>query len=456
MGENPSIPGRQRLSFRQRISRLSATQVLNLLFFSLIALGTGLLSLPWATQNRHPLSFWDALFTSTSAVCVTGLAAFDIGTRLSLFGQLVLLALIQLGGLGYMTLASLIAVILGKISLKDRLVFQEASEQFSFDNLTAFAKRVIKLTIFLEALGGLALFIAWRGRFPVLQTVYYSLFHSISAFCNAGFSLFSQSLIRDQANLTVNITIISLIVLGGLGFIVLSDLVNYIRHRTRVSTHSRIVLFTTAGLIVGGFLALFLLEFRNPATLRDLAWPAKGLICLFQSVTPRTAGFNTIPLENMTLISVMVVIFLMFIGASPGGTGGGIKTTTFAIITSTLWSTLKGRQDVNLFGRRVSLDAIRKSFALATMAFISVILVVFLVILFNDRFSLIQMLFEVVSAFGTVGLSLGITPQLNAPQKVSLAVLMFLGRVGPLVVGMAVLRQSILPYRYAEEKILVG
>jgi trk system potassium uptake protein len=427
---------------------LTPSQALIALFLSLIAIGTVLLSLPIAVRAGKALSWTDALFTATSAVCVTGLTVVDTGARLSLFGQCVVLGLIQAGGLGYMTVGTLIAVFLGKMALRDRLIMQEAMEQFSFENLTTFAKRVLLFTFSIEAAGTLLLWACWRNEGTAVQTLYFSLFHAVSAFCNAGFSLLSDSMMRYRGDVGVNLVLMALIVAGGLGFVVLSDLHLLFKRRKRVTVHTRIALATTGLLIAGGFLFLFLTELPNTSTLGNLTWKDRTLASLFQSVTPRTVGFNSIPIENMRPVSLFFIMFLMFVGGCPGG--------TFAMLMGSLWATLRGRRDINFFGRRMAFEMLMKSFTVGIMAFLIIAVLTLLLLELEGRFSLIQVLFETTSAFGTVGLSMGITPLLSTPGKLVITAAMFIGRLGPLVVGTAVLRDLPIPIRYAEEKILVG
>lgn len=347
--------------------RFSPAQLLAVSIAGLIAVGTVLLWLPIAA-TEDPLSLLDAFFTSTSAVCVTGLIVVDTPNDLSVFGQVVVMLLIQAGGLGYMAITTVVAVALGKqLSVHERMTLQEALNVQTMDGLIRFAITVFKLTLTFELIGALVLASRWMGEMGLARALYFGLFHSVSAFNNAGFALFSDSLIGFRDDPIVNATVIVLIVCGGLGFVVLTEL-GRLRHRARrLSVHTRLVLTTSAALIVGATVAMFVLEYRNPRTMGGLALPQSLLAAFFQGVTPRTAGFNTIDIGAMTPPALFLVMVLMFIGAAPGGTGGGIKVTTFSVTVAALWATIRGAHDATLFRRRLPAELIARAFLSASL-----------------------------------------------------------------------------------------
>ena len=437
---------------------LSAPQIVVLGFLTVILLGTVLLSLPQATAsgNRQPLV--DALFTATSAVCVTGLIVHDTGDYFSLFGQIIILLLIQIGGLGYMTMATFLLLLIGRtITLKERLIMQESMPQFSLGGVVQFAKYVLKVTLVLEIIGATILSLRWMGQYPVPKAIYMGIFHAVSAFCNAGFALFSDSFQGFRGDMVICLTVLFLFFIGGLGYVVLSDLY-YFRYRKfpQLSVHTKFVLSITLALIVLGGVGFFLLEYKNPSTLGGLPGGEKIMASLFQAMTPRTAGFSVINVGGMMQGSLFLTIILMFIGASPGGTGGGIKTTTFGVMLATVWATLKGRKDVTLFKHRIPGDVINKSFV---VGFLSILFIVIITVLITggESYKFIRVFFETMSAFGTVGLSTGITGGLSDLGKTLLIITMFVGRLGPLTIGVAMIREvKDMGFRYPEKKVLVG
>ncbi|MPM36285.1 Ktr system potassium uptake protein B [bioreactor metagenome] len=423
----------------------------------LILTGTGFLMLPAASVSGMSLSFVNALFTATSAVCVTGLAVVDTGTYFTFFGQMVIIILIQLGGLGIMTFATMISVAIGKkINLRERLLIQETLNQEGFSGVVRLALHVIKYTFLIEFIFGSILAI---HLYPIYgaKAFYMGYWHSISAFCNAGFDLFGNydSLVNFRGDVIVNLSIMSLIILGGLGFIVLEDVLSK-RNFKSLMSHSKIVLISTAVLIFAGTVALWLLEHNNIDTIANLSGLDQWMACMFQSVTSRTAGFNTLPIEKLTDSSLLFLIMLMFIGASPTSTGGGIKTTTFVVVLLTVWSLLHEKSDIVIFNRRISKKAVNKAFAIFILA-LFLILVVTLLISGIDNIPVIQVLFEVVSAFGTVGLSVGITRDLSEISKLLLVLTMYAGRVGVLTFAMLLLQKPRPEkIKYPEVKVIIG
>lgn len=434
---------------------LNPSQTIIAGFALIILAGAILLSLPSASADGRPTPFLTALFTATSATCVTGLVVVDTADHYSLFGQLVIMFLIQVGGLGYMTVATLMAIAIGRrIGLRERLVLQEAHNLYSVGGIVRFTRNVILMTMAIEGAGAILLAARWVPEFGWGRGVYYGVFHSISAFNNAGFDLMGQfrSLTGYAGDLTINAVIMALIVVGGLGFTVLTDLAT----PRRISLHAKIVLTTTAALIVLGAALVLLLEFSNQATLGPLAAGRRVLAALFQSVTPRTGGFNTVTIGELRDPTLMLIITLMFIGASPGGTGGGIKTTTFVAPLAVILSMLRGRPDPELFHRRLPPVVVYKAVTIALVA-VAFVVTMGTLLSFIERMPFIQALFEVVSAFGTVGLSTGITPSLSAAGRILVMLTIFTGRVGLLTVAFALTRrQQPANIRYPEERIYVG
>lgn len=440
-------------------NKLSPAKTVLLGFLMLILFGTFLLQLPIATPGSGRAHLIDSFFTATSAICVTGLVVVDTGTYWSHFGQIVILILIQLGGLGYMTMASIILLFLRrKITLEDRLAIKESMDQFSLSSLMHFIVQVCKATLLIEAVGAAILFFCWAGKLGAANAFYNAVFNSISAFCNAGFSLFSNNLENYRGNIAVNITMMFLIVTGGLGYNVIRDI--YHRwskgKRKHFYLHTKSVLIMTAILIISGAVLIFIFESINPSVFNTLTLKEKILVSFFQSVTPRTAGFNTLPIGQFSVQTLFLLIIFMFIGASPGGTGGGIKTTTFLVLLSSTWALIRNKKDVEVFERRLPQDTILKAFAIFVIG-LSLVVVITFFMLFSEGKGFMPVLFEVVSAFGTVGLSTGITPSLSVMGKLLLVMTMFVGRVGLLTfLAVFISTKQKLLYRYAEEKILVG
>ncbi len=413
-----------------------------------------LLSLPVASESGRPTPFLTALFTANSATCVTGLVVVDTADHYSAFGELVILLLIQLGGFGYMTSWALLAMLLGwRIGLRERIVLTEAHSLYQTGGVVRFTKRIVLVALTIEATGAAILALRWVREVPVGRAMYLGIFHSISAFNNAGFDLMGQfrSLTAYAADPVISLTIAGLIIVGGLGFSVLLDL----RSR-RMTLHSRTVLLTTAVLIGGGALLIWLLEFHNAKTLAALPVPAQALAAFFQAVTPRTAGFNTVQIGALTQPTLMLMVALMFIGASPGGTGGGIKTTTFIAPLAVIWSTIRGTSDPVLFRRRLPVVVVYRAvtIALVSVAFVATMTVLLVQVEGRDFLS---SLFEVTSAFGTVGLSTGITPELSTWGRLIVMATMFSGRVGLLTMAFGLTRRQHQPHvRYPEERVYLG
>ncbi|WCK55980.1 TrkH family potassium uptake protein [Aneurinibacillus sp. Ricciae_BoGa-3] len=439
---------------------ISPPQLFVIGFGTLILLGALLLTLPISTRNGEGLSFVNALFTATSATCVTGLVVVDTGTTFSYFGQLVILALIQIGGLGFMTVASLFVLILGKrISLRQRLLIQESLNHLSVGGIIRLIRHVIGFTVLFEGVGTLILALRWAPDMGWGKALYYGLFHSVSNFNNAGFDLVGnfKSLTPYVDDPVVNIVIMILIIAGGIGFVVIDELVDYFKRKTdKLSLHTKVVLTTNAVLIFGGALLIFLIEFHNPKTLLPLNWTGKILGSLFQSVCARTDGANTLPIGDMHQASLLLIIVLMFIGASPGSTGGGVKTTTFATLLGAIWSMIRGQGDVVFYKQRIGQEKVYKALTLVFAALVLVIIVT-MILSITENANVFMILFETTSAFGTVGLSMGLTPHLTPFGRVLLSIVMFAGRVGPLTIAFALTwDRNKKHYRYSEGKIIIG
>ena len=436
----------------------SPAQVLAFGFLALIIMGTILLSLPIATVKHGSLPVIYALFTATSAVCVTGLVVVDTGTTFTVFGQIVIMLLIQAGGLGFMTMATLIFIILGKrISLKERLVVQQALNQTDLSGTVRIVKYVLILTVVVQSIGTLILGSRFAVEYGLSRGFYYGLFHTISAFNNAGFDLIGNfRSLTPFADDVVILTVIPLLfIIGGLGFTVVIDLF-YNRNWLKFSFHTKAALTITGSLLILGFLVLTFMEWNNPETLKGLSFSDKILTSFFTGATPRTAGFNVLPTDELLNQTTLFVMVLMFIGASPASTGGGIKTTTFGVLFFTVIAVLQGKKDVSFFERRVPFELITRGVAIIFISMIAVFIVAFL-LLMTENAEFVDVLFETISAFGTVGLSRGLTPDLTNLGKILITITMFIGRLGPLTLAFALARDRGDPrIRYPEEKILVG
>ena len=453
--------------FRLHVIRDPA-RMLVISFVFLIGAGTAGLMLPQSSTGA-PVRFVDALFTITSGSCVTGLAVFDIGTQLTRFGQIVLLLSIQAGGLGIITFSTFFIVLVGgSISFRGQNILQETFSQQPMADFGALLKSIVGVTLGIEAVGACLLYFHFDNFHSPNIAAYYSLFHSVSAFCNAGFALYPDNLIRFQADWYFNLIICALIVCGGLGFVVYHDLGDFIFRRSRrpfasLSFHTRLTVMITALLLAGGAIGFFLLEYRN--ILQPMNWSTKIIVSIFQSVTPRTAGFNTVPFDQLTNGTLFFVIMLMFIGGASGSCAGGIKIGTFAVLISLAWSRFRDQQEVNLLHRRIPDSVVSKSVAVTMFAVLVVFFFTFLLLeseIGHVAFQktprhFIEILFETTSAFGTVGLSTGVTPALTDFGKYAISLVMFLGRVGPLTVAVAVVKSaSRRRYKYASETFLVG
>jgi len=447
--------------FGGRFSSLPPARLIALGFCAIIVLGGMLLALPCAAAGR-PLPFLDALFTATSALCVTGLVVVDTGAAFSAFGKAVILLLIQIGGLGFMSLGLLTAVILGKkVQLHSRILLQASYGQFTIAGVVRLGRGVLLFSAVYEMLGAIALTIAFLRYMPFPQALAYGVFHAVSAFNNAGFDLMGdyRSLTGFTGDWLVNLTVILLIILGGLGFIVHTEFRRRLSaDRTRLSLHSRLVLLTTVILIVGGTLAIWLLEKDNPATLGGLDPFEAWMAALFASVSPRTAGFNTIDMAGLFMPTLMIVMALMFIGASPCSTGGGIKTSSLALIFLKIRATLRGEHGITLWQRSIPESFVSSAFLVFGISVLWLCISTLLLSIDMPEAPLSSLLFETISALSTVGLTVGVTGQLSALGKAVIMINMLFGRVGVMTILYALSRSSASRnlIRYPDADVFVG
>jgi trk system potassium uptake protein TrkH len=438
----------------------SATFLIILTFATAISIGTFLLRLPISTQSES-IGFLEALFTSASAVTVTGLIVVDTATYFTHFGQTVILLLIQFGGLGFMTFSTLFILLLGRrISLADKFIIVNDFTSGNYRNVRDLLKKIFIFTFGIELLG--ALFLFFQLPQPIIkERLYSAIFHSVSAFCNAGFSVNSNSLVDYADHTCINLTFSFLIIFGGLGFLVLAEVFTLKRKNgkkgffKKLSLHSKLMIIISAILTFGGFLVILAEELFNAGNTLPLS--TKIITSFFQSVTARTAGFNTMDLNILSLASIFFMLILMFIGASPGSTGGGVKTSSVGMVLAYFRARMRGRESVDVFYRNIPAKSIEKSFIVIILSILIVSFAFLLLLSFETRFRMIDLLFETVSAFGTVGLSLGLTAQLSVPSQIVIIITMFIGRIGPLTLLMALSkRESKAVFHYPQENIMIG
>ncbi len=450
---------------------IQPAQILVLGFLGFIILGGLLLNLPIASKDGQSVGIVNALFTATSAVCVTGLVVANTMAQWTLFGKVVILILIQIGGLGVMTMATMFFLLLGKkIGLKERLVIQEALNQNKISGVVRLTRKIILGTLILEGVGAFILMLRFLPEYGFWEALGLGIFHSVSAFCNAGFDILSfNSLSPYVHDWPVNLTISMLVIFGGLGFTVWYDLIDTTREAIRrkryrgfwfrhLALHSKLVLVLTTTLLAAGFILFFLLEMSNPETMGSFTGGQKVLASFFQSMTTRTAGFNTIPLDQMTDGSKFITIILMFIGGSPAGTAGGIKTVTLGVLIFSVMSTIRSREETEVFNRRIPSDIIKRSLAIIMMS-LAVIISVTIVLTITENQPFLDVAFEAVSAFATVGLSLGITGELSIIGKIVIAITMFIGRLGPMTFAVAMAiryNRKKTSVRKPSERVMVG
>lgn len=437
---------------------LTPIRSLSIGFTSLSLIGAIILSLPISSVSGESTSFLDALFTASSAVTTTGLIVVDTGTYFNRFGQTVIMALFQIGGLGYMIFISLaIFGFAGKLSLSNRILLRESINQPTKLDLMKFSKVIILSTIAIELIGVVLLTIYWSGFYPFGEALYSAFFHSISAFTTAGFSIYSDSFMKFEGNIFFNIVIILLMILGAVGFFVLYDLAGYIKNykkkNRRLAVHTKIVIWLMMALSLAGAVIFYFLEGASQVnSVND-----RVLTALFQSFTASTtAGFNSVNTGLMSAGSLFITVVLMFIGAGPGSTGGGIKLTTFGVLLISLYNQLTGKKNAAVLKRRISTGTIERATAITLLAALWLIAAVLCLVISEGK-EFLTVLFEVASALGTVGLSAGITSSLTSFGKLIIIITMLVGRVGPLGIGLSVLWQKkITSYDYPDEEILVG
>lgn len=457
------------MTLKNRIQKVSPATLVLASFLLAIVFGSCLLSLPFST--RHGSIAWiDAFFTATSAVCVTGLIVVDTGSYFTPIGQGVILCLIQVGGIGVMTIAVVLFRWAGrKISFRQRMAMQDLFTQRPREDILSLVKNIIIFTLTAESIGAMLLFLHWSRELPVGKAIASSVFHAVSAFCNAGFSTFPDSMIRYRGNVLLNLTVTSLIITGGIGFPVLYDLKNWLRYhkknRVRLSIQTKTVLITTLSLIVVGAGMFALLE--SPSLMAEASPYERFLVPLFQSITCRTAGFNTIDIGTLNEATQLLMIFLMYFGASPGSCGGGVKTTTLALAFTFAVSRLRGHRRVNMYRKSIPNETINRSVSLMLMS-VGFILLVLFMLLIGDCVSargvptcpnggFLAYFFETVSAFGTVGLSMGITATLSNWGKAWITLMMLVGRVGVLTFSYIIASPSATKgIEYSEENIMIG
>ena len=427
--------------------------------FALIMLTGGiLLNLPISSVDRDSVGFINALFTSVSATSVTGLIVVNTAHHWSLFGKTVILCLIQIGGLGFMTLTTLIAMILGKkIGLKDRLIIQEELNQFNLSGVVKLVKYVVKATFVIEITGAVILASRFIPQYGILKGSAFAVFHSVSAYCNAGFDIIGDSLVGYAGDPLVILTISGLIIIGGIGYTVYIDIANS-RKFGRLSVHSKFAIIITALLLVGGTLFILATEWSNAETLRNMTLGEKVLAAFMQSVTTRTAGFNSIDLSHIRPATAFCMKILMFIGGSPGSTAGGIKTTTFGTLMVAVFSIVRGKREAEVLKRTIPKDLVLRALAVAfASGFLVVFMVMAMTITENKEF--LAIVYETVSAFSTCGVTMGITSDLTDIGKVLMLTTMYVGKVGPLTLAFAIAKRSSNldgNYKYPDGKIIIG
>lgn len=443
---------------KEYLKKLSPSRKLILGFLLAILVGTFLLMMPFSLKEGEKLSFLSSLFTIVSAVCVTGLTVVDVSKVFSPVGTTIIIFFIQLGGLGVMTFSSIIFLATGKkMTFYERELLKEERNADSSGEIADFIKKLLFIVFIIESIGAVILTTQFIGQMSFWKAIYYGIFHSISAFCNAGFALYSNNLEGFKSNIVINLTIGYLITLGGIGFAVITSFITVVRNGVdRFNLTSKMAILISIILTFGGMVLFFILEYSNPNTIGDLNIFQKILASYFQSVTLRTAGFNTVPLGDLRNSTIFISCILMFIGASPGSTGGGIKTTTFGVIMFYVIGIAKKRENIEVFNRRIDWEILNRALAILVIA-ITYVAFIITCILVIDNFSMEQVVFEVISAFGTVGLTLGITPNLSVISKLLIIITMFVGRLGPLTFALAIgesKKKAIS--KYPKENILVG
>ncbi len=429
-------------------------------FAAIILTGAILLTLPISSNDGKSVGFINALFTATSATCVTGLVVVNTASYWTVFGKVVIMLLIQIGGLGVMSMTALISFFIGKkISLKTRLLIMEERNVDELQGVVRLTKNILLFTFGVELIGVLLFSLVFIKDYGVGKGIAYSIFHAISSFCNAGFDLTGNSMVNYVDNPIITLAVCGLIVTGGIGYYVFWD-IHASKRFKMLTLHSKLVLIITGILLLGGSVLMFLLEYDNPGTMGNLSISGKINASIFQAVNPRTAGFNSVPLENLRMSTVAISVVLMFIGGSPASTAGGIKTTTIGVLIISFYNLVKGKEDVEIFGRRIMPETTIKASAILILSMILIIVssIILSVTEENAGFDFLEIVYETVSAFSTVGLTRGITPVLSNAGKLILTMIMYIGRVGPMTVAYAFLKKQkyIGNYTYPEGKIIIG
>ncbi len=440
------------------LRKMPTSRILLMFFLIAIFIGSFLLELPVSVTPGNEIDYLTAFFTVTSAVCVTGLTVVDVSKVFSPFGQGVILFFIQLGGLGIMTFSSIFFMMIGKrITYHEMKILKEDLNAESIGEIVHFIGRLVKVVFIIELVGTVFLTFGFMREMPFKKAFLFGVFHSISAFCNAGFSLFSSNYEGYSGSIVINLTTAVLIILGGIGFAVISIFINYYKTGVkRFNLSSKVVLRISAILTLVGMLLFFILEYRNPLTIGNMNIFNKVMASFFQSVTTRTAGFNTVPIGDLTPGTIFLFCILMFIGASPGSTGGGIKTTTFGVIMVYVVGIIKGQEDIEMSNRRISWEILNRALAILVIS-VGYVSVIILIMLMTDNLGFSETIFEVISAFGTVGLSMGVTPEMNQLSRMLIIITMLIGRVGPLTFALALGEQAKKKVRrYPKENILIG
>lgn len=449
--------------------KMTTTRIIVLGFLIGILLGGFLLWLPVSSKAGQEISFVDALFVATTSLCVTGLTPVVMAEQWNYFGQVVILFLMQFGGLGVITFTTTVLLMLGKrITLKERMLIQDSYNLDSISGVVKLTKRIIKGTLLVEALGAVLYAFVFIPEYGLLEGIWKSVFHAVSAFCNAGLDTVSNcSFIVYQTNVIINMATMLLIMLGGLGFPVWWDVLEVFRRARRreilwrdvfskLNVHSKLVLVMTLGLVLGGGILIFLFEYNNPATIGNLSFGNKVMVSLFESVTLRTAGFQTIAQENMTEASTLLALFLMFIGGSPSGTAGGVKTVTMLILILSMLAAVQGTDEVRAFHRKISDNYVRRAVAVIVVFFVALMAITMALTITEDG-SLVDIIFEAVSAMATVGLTRGLTGSLTLAGKLIIILAMYLGRLGPITMALAFNAKKYEGKKtYAEGKVIIG
>ena len=444
-----------------RRSGFNALPMIALGFLGIILLGSLLLTLPAASAGPGRIPWFDALFTSTSAVCVTGLVVRDTGTAYSTFGHVVLLLLIELGGLGFMTFATLLFRLMGRaFTMRDRIIIREAMNEDNMGGMVNMVMWVARSAFSVQLAGALLFSIRLIPLYGPAKGAFFALFHAVSAFCNAGFDLFGggQSLMGFSGDILMNVTAVAMIVIGGLGFGTLQDMLDK-RSFRRFRLHTKLVLVTYGSLLLGGFLIVLALEWSNPATLGPLGFGDKLMAALFQSVTLRTAGFNTIDQAALRDSTKLIGGFLMLIGCAPASTGGGVKVTTFAIMVLTVRMVARGERCIVVFGRRIDRELIQRTVAIVCIAFAVAFVDVCALSLMQPEAAFLDLYYECVSAVGTVGISSFGTANLKTVARILIIITMYIGRIGPLSMALLFTKKQTRAremVRYPEDRVMIG